>query len=140
MTRSDLLNGFLGRPWVANAKGPDAYDCWHLARAVSRALFSRDLPEIAVPPDPSWPWLVNTIRQHPERDRWRECPTGPLVKANDGAIVLMARMTQPAHVGLWLAPERRIIHADARLGSVCESPLDLVTTGWRRLRYFEPIC
>lgn len=138
-TRSTTLNAFLGHPWRANAKGPDAYDCWHLAVAVSAALFDRTLPALAMPADPSWHWMIDTIRTHPERAQWRECPAGPLVTARDGAIVLMARMTRPAHCGVWLALEKRIIHADPDHGSVCETLQEVKERGWRGLRYYEPI-
>lgn len=138
-SRAQVLCGFLGKPWVANAKGPDAYDCWHLATAVSRALFGRELPNVEVPAAPTWPWMIQTIATHPERSRWRECKPGPIVKAGDGSIVLMARLDRPAHIGLWLTPERRIIHADPSHGVVVEPPVDLGAKGWRRLLYFEPI-
>lgn len=136
--RAAILSSYLAKPWQANAKGPDAYDCWHLAAAVSLRLFGRPLPDVAVPAHPTWAWTIDTIAEHPERARWRQCPDGPLVKAGDGAIVLMAKMSRPAHIGIWLQPERRIIHADPKFGVVFEAPLDLATNGWRRLRYFEP--
>jgi hypothetical protein len=141
IARGPTLAAFLGKPWVANAKGPDAYDCWHLAVAVSRAVFGRDLPEMAVPLAPSWAWMIQTIATHPERAHWCEVPHDAmgLVRARDGAVVLMARRDRPAHIGVWLAPERRIIHADPIFGSVCEAPLDLRVKGWTRLRYFEPV-
>lgn len=137
--RAAILSSFLGKPWEANAKGPDAYDCWHLARAVSLALFDRAVPEVAVPVHPTWAWMIDAIESHPERAHWSECPSGPLVKAGDGAIVLMARMTRPAHIGIWLQTERRIIHCDPKFGVVLEAPLDLATNGWRRLRYYESL-
>jgi cell wall-associated NlpC family hydrolase len=139
--RADTLCSFLGKPWVANAKGPDAYDCWHLAVAVSRELFGRTLPDIAVPVAPSWAWMIDSIERHPERARWQEarvCPAG-LVTAEDGAVVLMARREHPAHIGVWLAAERCIIHVDPSFGVVCDSPLDLRTKGWTRLRFYQPI-
>lgn len=137
--RAVTLCGFLGLPWEANAKGPDSFDCWHLARAVSLALFERDMPDIALPEKPTWAWMIDTIRDHPERANWRECPPGPVIRAADGALVLMARRDRPAHIGLWLATERRIIHADPNHGSVCERPVELRTKGWTRLRFFEPV-
>lgn len=138
--RAATLIGFLGKPWAANAKGPDAFDCWHLAVAASRAVFGRDLPDIAVPADPSWSWMIDTIAGHPERARWRLVPCGPmgLITAADGAVVLMARRDRPAHIGVWLAPERRVIHADPRFGVVCDAPLDLATKGWTKLRFYQP--
>lgn len=137
--RAATLCGFIGHPWQANAKGPDAFDCWHLAAAVSRTLFDRELPDVEVPPEPTWVWLIDTIRDHPERQRWREVAPGTPIKAGDGSLVLMARRDRPAHVGLWLVPERRILHADPRHGSVCEAPVELRTKGWTKLRFFEPL-
>lgn len=138
--RADTLCAFLGKPWLANARGPEAFDCWHLAVAVQAALYSRRLPDIAVPVDPSWAWMIESIRDHPERASWQETRPSPvgLVTATDGAVVLMARRDRPAHIGVWLAPERVIIHADPRFGVVCDSPLDLRTKGWTRLRFYEP--
>lgn len=139
MSRADILCGFLGKPWVANAKGPDAYDCWHLAVAVSGALFGRVLPEVVVPAQPTWAWMIGAIEHHPERARWalvREDRMG-LITAGDGAVVLMARRDRPAHIGVWLGPERVVVHADPNYGVVCDSPVDLRAKGWVKLRFYE---
>lgn len=37
---------FLGKRWVPVGDGPDAFDCWGLTRAASRALFHRALPDL----------------------------------------------------------------------------------------------
>jgi hypothetical protein len=138
--RPTILSGLLGKPWQANAKGPDAYDCWHLAAVASASLFARTLPTIHVPAAPTWPWMIDTIRAHPEREHWRELPPHPmgLVTAADGAIVLMSRSSHPAHIGLWLAAERGVLHCDADFGVVLDSLVGLRTGGWRRLQFFEP--
>lgn len=138
--RATTFNGLLGLPWRANASGPDAYDCWHLARHIQRELFARDLPDITVPADPSWRWMIGTIEIHPERKRWQESPQlNGLIKAADGSLVLMARSDRPAHIGVWLAPENRIIHCDQGIGVVLETPSMLRVGGWLRLRFFEPL-
>ena len=138
--RSATLSGLLGLPWLANASGPNAYDCWHLARHIQRELFGRDLPDITVPADPSWRWMIGTIETHPERKRWQESPQlNGLIKAVDGSLVLMARSDRPAHVGVWLAPESRIIHCDQDMGVVLETPSMLRVGGWLRLRFFAPL-
>ena len=140
MTRAGALNAVLGKPWAANAKGPDAFDCWHFATYLQRRLFGRELPDVVVPEAPSWAFMMAAIDQHPERARWRlvERDRMGLVTASDGALVLMARYDRPAHIGVWLAPERRVAHADARFGVVFESLIDLHTKGWTRLRFYEP--
>ncbi len=40
-------NQYIGLPWLAGARRPDAYDCWGLFLAVQRCHFARDLPEQA---------------------------------------------------------------------------------------------
>ncbi len=142
MSRAQVLAALVGKPWAANGRGPDEYDCWHLAAHVERQLFGRVLPAIDVPQDVNWAWAVRafkTVDRHPERARWREhpCPRSGLISAPDGALVLMARLDQPAHIGVWLRPESRIIHAD-RLGVMVDSAVELRAKGWTRLRFYAP--
>lgn len=138
--RAAIICGYLGKPWRANAAGPDAFDCWHLIVAASKALFGRELPAVAVPDVPSWAWLMRTIEGHPERQKWRYVAPDSmgLIKAGDGSVVLMARRDRPAHIGLWLAPERIVMHADPNHGVVCDPPVELSVKGWARLRFYEP--
>jgi hypothetical protein len=60
-----------------------------------------------------------------------------LVTAGDGAMVLMARHDRPGHVGVWLQPERRIIHADQPAVTL-QDLAGLRASGWRKLRFYEP--
>lgn len=135
MNRAAYLSSLIGRPWSADAS------CWHLAAEVQHELFGRALPSVSVPDDPSWRWMIETISGHPERARWREVQAQPggFVTAADGALVLMARTTQAAHVGVWLASEGRIIHADQAAGVALETLVTLRARGWARLRFYEHI-
>ena len=49
------------------------------------------LPEVIVPPDATWRWMIDTIDAHGERAHWREVLPDPLgkIQAGDGAIVLL---------------------------------------------------
>ena len=84
--------------------------------------------------------MLETIAAHPERARWVERPTlnGHLIDARDGALVLMARVQRAAHVGVWLAPERGVIHCDQPSGVKFEDLAVLRASGWRKLSFFEP--
>jgi hypothetical protein len=136
--RSDFLSCLVGKPYAANAKGPDAYDCWHLAVRIERELFARELPSIEVPEGSSLVAMMEQYRK--ERARWREIlphPSMDLIGATDGALVLMMFGPEPSHIGVWLIPERRIIHADATQVR-CEDLATLRANGWKSLRFFEP--
>lgn len=133
--RVAYISSLIGRPWTNDAS------CWHLACEVERALYGRGLPDVTVPENPSWRWIIGTIATHPERARWSELPIPAegIVTAPDGALVLMASSQQPAHIGIWLPPEGGVLHADASAGVVLEGLAHLRARGWARLRFFAPV-
>ncbi|TSJ64616.1 hypothetical protein FO470_04985 [Starkeya sp. 3C] len=133
--RSAYLTSLIGRPW---SRG---YSCWHLAVEVQQALFGRNLPDVRLPDQPSWRWMIDTIEAHPERQKWRETAAAQvvgLITAPDGALVAMARADRVAHIGVWLAPERLVLHCDETFGVLAESVATLRASGWGRVRFFEP--
>ena len=137
--RRQLLSSLIGKRWAANGRGPDEFDCWHLARHVQRELFGRELPSVDVPADPQWAWMLQTIAAHPERANWLERPQpNDLIGAGDGALVLMARAQRAAHIGVWLLPEQGVIHCDQTSGVMFEDAATLRAAGWRKLTFYEP--
>jgi hypothetical protein len=102
--RNRFLSSLIGEPWAWQSS-----NCWDFACHVERELFGRDLPHVAVPAEVSKRWILEAIDRHPERTAWRAVADGPggLVTASDGALVLMAHLRFPAHIGVWLAPEAR---------------------------------
>jgi hypothetical protein len=73
---------------------------------LQRELFGRELSRVAVPADFSKRRVLESIERHSERVAWRELPGAPggLVAAANGALVLMAHLRFPAHIGVWLKP------------------------------------
>jgi hypothetical protein len=128
INRSSFLSPLIGEPWAWQSR-----NCWDFACHVQRELFGRELPQIAVPAAFSRRWVLEEIAGHPER--WRQVPDGPggLVTAADGALVLMAHARFPAHIGVWLPQEGRVIHCDGKTGVACETVLALRQVGWKSL-------
>jgi hypothetical protein len=89
---------------------PPPRNCWDFACHVQSELFGRELPRLAVPDGFARRWVLEEFAHHEERRRWRQVQDGPggLVQAADGALVLMAHLRFPAHIGVWLRPEQRI--------------------------------
>lgn len=135
MTRSEILSPLIGQPWAWQSR-----NCWDFACHVQQELFGRALPGIVVPADLSKRWVLQAFDAHPERRAWREVADGPggLVNAADGALVLMAHLQMPAHIGVWLQPEARVIHCSEQHGVCSESPLALRQMGWKKLTFYEP--
>ena len=135
MTRAEFLAPLIGQPWEWQSR-----NCWDFAAHIQREMFGRALPAVAVPDDLSKRWVLDTISSHPERSRWEAVEPGPggIVTAADGALVLMAHLRMPAHIGVWLKPEQAVVHCDERHGVCLESLLALTQMGWRSLTFFEP--
>lgn len=133
--RSKFLAPLIGQPWAWQSR-----NCWDFAVHVERELFGRELPAVAVPPDQRKRWVLEAIEGHPERQQWREVACGPggLVMAADGALVLMAHLRMPAHIGVWLKPEQIVIHCSEQNGVCAETTMALQQQGWKKLRFFEP--
>ena len=138
--RIKFIESLIGIPYSKNAKGPDAYDCWHLTVHVEKVMFNRMAPYVDVPETANWGWMVEQFKSHPELENWVELlqPANGLINASDGAVVLMARNKQPAHCGVFLLRERGVIHADENDGVVFQDIPTLRANSWARLRFYEP--
>jgi hypothetical protein len=138
--RTKFIESLVGRPYEKNARGPDAFDCWHFAVFVQYHVFGRNAPKVEVPPNATWKWMIDQFATHQELENWVEClqPVNGLITASDGAMVLMSRNKQPAHCGVWLGLEKAIIHCDDPGGVMFQTASDLRANGWTKLRFYEP--
>ena len=120
------LTGLIGLPWVAGARGPDAYDCWGLFLAVQRQHFGRALPEIPVDAL-DLRAVLDAFTAHPERQRWQ-----PVSAAEEGDAVLMRQSLYPVHIGVWLDIDGGgVLHAVRHAGVVFQTLAALNAHGWR---------
>lgn len=110
---------FIGKPWQAGARGPDAYDCWGLLMAAER-LFDVELPDTFDGVD----WV--------EFGKCWDLAAMPV----EGDAVLMRRPGHP-HVGVWVAANGgRVLHAMEHVGVVLSDTVYLRMQGWRP-RYYR---
>ena len=125
-TRTSALSMLVGLPWVAGARGPEAYDCWGLFLAVQRQHFGRALPEIPVDAL-NLRAVLDAFTAHPERQRWQ-----PVSAAEEGDAVLMRQSRYPVHIGVWLDIDGGgVLHAVRHAGVVFQTLAALNAHGWR---------
>lgn len=98
------LQQFIGRPWRADASGPEAYDCKGLVLAAQHALWGRDVPPLR------GTWLA--WRDACRGAGWRPVDTAPAA----GDVLLVHAIDGP-HVGVFvqLAHRLRLLHARSRI-------------------------
>ena len=99
-------SAYIGLPWELGAEGPDAFDCWGLARWVQREHYGRELPQLRVVPQRLQPGdeqtrvLLDLMRHTgwallPD---WRQMRDGDLLRmhAPMGPHIGIAVQTSPA--------------------------------------------
>lgn len=120
------LADLIGLPWVAGARGPQAYDCWGLFLAVQREHFHRELPEIPVDAQ-DLRAVLDAFTTHPERQRWLG-----VCLPESGDAVLMRQSRYPVHIGVWLDIDGGgVLHAVRHAGVVFQTLAALDIHGWR---------
>ena len=126
------LTRLIGLPWVAGARGPEAYDCWGLFLAVQRQHFDRDLPEIPIDAL-DLRAVLDAFTAHPARQRWQ-----PVSPVEEGDAILMRQSRYPVHIGVWLDIDGGgVLHAVRHAGVVFQNLAALDAHGWRIEGYYR---
>ena len=117
---------YIGRPWIAGARGPESFDCWGLFLWVQGKHFGRELPLIPVDAL-SLRVVLKTFSDHPERKRWQHVSA-----PKHGDAVLMRQSRYPVHVGIWLDIDGGgVLHCAQSVGVVFQDLWALDRHGWR---------
>lgn len=135
--REEFLDDLIGRPWIRNARGPEAYDCYYLTAHVQKEVFGRDFPTLEIPNDPSFKWIARAIQAQQEAlfNEWKEVEQA---KLSDGALVLMGSSHRVAHLGTYFSAERAILHVDRPDGVMFQEIVTLHQYGWHNMRFYQP--
>lgn len=123
---------YLGRPWVRGARGPEAFDCWGLVRAVQAEIYGRVCPDVDID-GLDVAAVARAFQHHPERARWRA-----VEDAAEGDCVLMAHARYPSHVGVWLDVDGGgVLHCLRHAGVVFSSLQSLRHERWGRIEFYR---
>jgi cell wall-associated NlpC family hydrolase len=134
IANSSRLAALIGRPYAVGADGPDAFDCYGLARHVLREAYGEDLPEIArQTAEPRS--VARALLSHPDRARWEKVD-----KPFDGALVLMGNVDgRDFHLGVAVADGRQmlVLHTDEGPGVMADDLLTLPARGFHNITFFR---
>lgn len=126
---------YIGLPWIKDAVGPDAFNCWTFVQFIEREHFGRELPD----------WLTDADKIMDVARSINEGLNGDTAKGWDavecpahGDVVLMAHSSFPSHIGVWLDIDGGgCIHCVRGSGVVFSSLTNLQLSGWGHLRYYR---
>ena len=85
----------IGRPWVANAQGPEAFDCWGLVRYWFETQLGTKLPESPVDSRDLKAVVESLGLAQKDSHLWAEEPLG-----DTGQVVAMGKNSLISHVGV----------------------------------------
>lgn len=90
-------SAYVGKPWELGAEGPDAFDCWGLARWIQRVQYGRELPQLRVGRmDPS-PAQTAVLLELMRDTGWQQLPQWE--QMDDGDLLRMRSPLGP-HIGI----------------------------------------
>ena len=121
----------IGRPWVANAQGPDSFDCWGLVRYWFRTQHNVVLP--ATPVDGGDIRAVIEGLGALERDAhvWAEVPLGEA-----GQVVAMGKNSRVSHVGVHIGGSF-VLHSSRESGMVVVQTVSQLQRRWGTLKIYQ---
>jgi cell wall-associated NlpC family hydrolase len=124
----------LGKPWVAGARGPNAFDCWGWLVWCYRQHHGIDLP-VWAGVDPKDKRRVSGIMldSTASGSDWI-ATTAPV----DFCAVAMSQSKIIHHVGLYLAIDRGVVvHACDGKGLIAQPVHQLPASGWRTIQFYR---
>ena len=123
-----LYADLIGKPFLADARGPSAYDCLGLAIEMQRRQ-GHAVPDYASTPD-------ELHRQYSE-ERGVLGPCYRIERATPGCVVLMRGIESERHLGT-MTDRFTMLHASAISKSVVHDVLSRSIYGHRVLGYYFP--
>lgn len=123
----------IGKPWVFGAKGPDAFDCWGLARYVQSRQYGIEMAELGYGYT-DWRASAIAVEKTEERQHWRI-----IKEPTEGDLILMARNKLPVHIGIWIRANREwgALHCIEGVGVTFNRAGILSVMGWGGMQFFR---
>lgn len=132
MTRSERIASLVGRPYRRGAIGPDAFDCYGLARHVLIDVFGVPERRLLIGSGADWSASLKAGRRGFRR----------VNLAHEGCLVLAGSASIGTHVGVVVASPAqpiRIMHALEEAGGVVIDALHLFQfRGFNRVHFYAP--
>lgn len=138
---------FIGLPYAIGGQGPEAYNCLGFVRHVEHVQFGRELPPL--PSAEGLLAIARAMRDHTASTGWakvavfdRRGTAQVLIdRPRSGDIVMMAHLSHPTHVGIWVDDVERgaVLHlAEGAAGSACHPTFHLRLARWRLVDVYRP--
>lgn len=132
--QSHFAAGLIGRPYRAQACGPDAFDCWGLASFVWRTQIGLVVPDVRLD-------AANAFRDVMNNRAVTAAGVAavPVSRPREFDAVYMTSRDLPHHVGVWVTPDPLggVLHAIQDAGVVYQRPASLAAHGLSIVKFLR---
>lgn len=121
----------IGRPWVANAQGPDGFDCWGLVRYWFNTQLNTNLPQTPVNADDLRAVINGLGALETESDTWESTTLG-----ESGEVVAMGKNARISHVGVHIGGGF-VLHCSRDSGGVVVQTISQLQRQWGTIKTYR---
>ena len=121
----------IGRPWVANAQGPDSFDCWGLVRYWFRTQMCVELPQTPVDANDLKAVIEGLGALKSNKHIWEEVPLG-----QSGQVIAMGKNARVSHVGVHIGGGF-VLHCSRESGTVVIQTISQLQRRWGTLKIYH---
>ena len=126
---------YIGKPWVKDGQGPDAFNCWGFVRFVFKEQCGVYIPEVDVDAM-SLLAVVRTFKSKELHADWEKQET-----PQDMDGVELSHAKDPHHVGIWLDVDGGgVLHCVKGIGVMFSSVHNLRLSGWNIRGFWRHKC
>jgi cell wall-associated NlpC family hydrolase len=125
---------YVGKPFRDGGRGPDAYDCWGLVRAVYRDVLGIDLPAYGEISAADLLRVRREIAAGSVSEPWHPVP---VPRALDVCVMRLPTGRGHGHVGV-MVDAGTVLHAEGRCGVAME-PVSAATIRGRVMGYWRHV-
>ena len=122
---------YVGKPWVAGASGPEAFDCWGLVRHWYLKRFNKKLPDFAAEAV-DYIQIARKFHYEEQNPDWTELPHP--VK---DCVVAMGKSKQVTHAGVYIGG-KLVLHCSGDAKRCVIQSLEQIQRQWSVLKYYVP--
>jgi cell wall-associated NlpC family hydrolase len=136
MDRLAFYESLIGKPYRIGARGPEAYDCYGLARHIQQEMAAVEMPDVAFA-EPTTRAQAEAMLSHPERQAWGEVEEA---EARELDLVLMGNVAKrDFHLGTFICPGTTgaVLHIDRITGVIVDDIPALRAIGFNYLRFYR---
>lgn len=121
----------IGKPWEANAQGPDSFDCWGLVRFWSETNLGVTLPKTPVDSNDLKAVIGGLGAFKRDSSMWEEQPLGA-----EGQVVAMGLNERISHVGIHIG-DGFVLHCSRGPGMVVIQTIPQLNRQWGTLKIYQ---